>query len=126
MGENPFLMHFWCFFGHISVTFLNFGLKQCSLKPNTLQKLHVLEKSGSDCTVEARPLFLRLGRLFDSFCVIPQYDTVMQWYEWLGSLDRMCDWYSYLKLTIFFSKFFSQKVFSIFFQKKSFFSKRFS
>ena len=52
-----------------------FVFKQSLLILNTSQKSHVLEKSGSGCTVVARPLYMR--RFFDFFCVIPHYDKVM-------------------------------------------------
>ena len=56
-----------------------FVFKQLLLILNTSQKWHVLEKSGSGCTVVARPLFMRLSCcFFYFFCVIPHYDRVMQ------------------------------------------------
>ena len=90
--------------------------------PNTSQKLFVLEKYGSGCTVVARPLFLRL--VFWLFlCDTTLWASVtVVWTTW--NLDRMCARYSYLKLTFFFFKIFFPKSFFNFFSKKKFFFKK--
>ena len=84
---------------------------------NTSHKPHVLEKSGSGCTVMARPLFRDLVVFWLFLCdtTLWQSDAVV-WTTW--NLVRMYRRYSYLKLKKKISNFFSKNFFN--FPKKNF------
>ena len=93
--------------------------------PNISRKPHALEKSGSRCTVVARPLFWDLI-VFWLFCGIPHYDRVMQLSErleiWTGCALGIVTW-SWKKISKWF--FHPKKNFQIF-SKKSFKKKFFT